>query len=53
MKRLPNFRSRLIRYASTALTVSLLVTLRVETPCRTPSSAAPTNELHDAGLRQP
>lgn len=35
MTRFPNFRSagRLARYASTILTVSLLVTLKVEVPC--------------------
>lgn len=35
MTRFPNFRGagRLARYASTVLTVSLLVTLKVEAPC--------------------
>lgn len=41
MKQSGNFRANLIRYVSTALTVSLLVTLRVETPCSLPSSSAP------------
>lgn len=40
MKQFRNLRSQLLRYATTALTVSLLVTLRVETPCSTPSGAA-------------
>ena len=33
MKPYQKFRANLIRYVSTALTVSLLVTLRIETPC--------------------
>jgi hypothetical protein len=41
MKQSENFRTNLIRYVSTALTVSLLVTLRVETPCSPPASASP------------
>ena len=41
MKQSENFRTNLIRYVGTALTVSLLVTLRVETPCSLPSSAPP------------
>ena len=53
MKQFSTLRGRLIRYAGTALTVSLLVTLRVETPCTTPSGAAPSHELHEVGLRQP
>jgi hypothetical protein len=52
MKQYPNFRANLIRYVSTALTVSLLVTLRVETSC-TSSGAASGHELHEVGLRQP
>lgn len=52
MKQLPSFRANLIRYVSTALTVSLLMTLRIETPC-TSSGAAPSHELHEVGLRQP
>lgn len=46
MKRFQNFStSRLIRFASTALTVTLLITLRVETPCslEVPPSAHPTS----------
>jgi len=53
MRQFRNLRSQLLRYATTALTVSLLVTLRVETPCRAPSGAATSNELHEVGLRQP
>jgi hypothetical protein len=45
MKQFRNFRSRLLRYATTALTVSLLVTLRVETPCTAPSGAVPVHAL--------
>ena len=45
MKQFRNFRSRLLRYATTALTVSLLVTLRVEMPCTAPSGAAPSHAL--------
>ena len=41
MKQFRNLRSQLLRYASTALTVSLLITLRVETPCSTPSATIP------------
>ena len=41
MKQSGNFRANLIRYVSTALTVSLLVTLRVETPCSLPSNSPP------------
>ena len=47
MKQYPTFRASLIRYATTALTVSLLVTLRVETPCTMPSGAPPGHELHE------
>lgn len=39
MKQFRNLRSQLLRYATTALTVSLLITLRVETPCSTSSGA--------------
>ena len=53
MKQFRNLRSQLLRYATTALTVSLLVTLRVETPCTSPSGAATSHELHEVGLRQP
>ena len=54
MKQFPIFRaSRLIRLAGTVLTVSLLVTLRIETPCTMSSGAAPIHELHEVGLRQP
>jgi hypothetical protein len=53
MKRYPNFRANLVRYASTALTVSLLVTLRLDTPCTVPSGAAPSHELHEVGLGEP
>ena len=54
MKQFPNYRaSRLIRLAGTVLTVSLLVTLRVETPCTTSSGATTSHELHEVGLRQP
>ena len=62
MTRFPNFRGvgRLARYASTVLTVSLLVTLKVEAPCTLqppmvqPSlGASPRHELHEVGLRQP
>lgn len=62
MTRFPNFRGagRLARYASTILTVSLLVTLKVEAPCSLqpplvqPSlSASPGHELHEVRLRQP
>ncbi len=42
MKQSRNFRSDLIRYVSTALTVSLLVTLRVETPCSLHSGGSTT-----------
>ena len=52
MKQLPGFRANLIRYLTTALTVTLLVTLRIETPCSA-SGAAPGHELHEIGLRQP
>lgn len=52
MKHVPGFRANLIRYVSTALTVTLLVTLRIETPCSA-SRAAPSHELHEIGLRQP
>lgn len=45
MKQSENFRTNLIRYISTALTVSLLVTLKVETPCSVPSSAAGGDNL--------
>lgn len=46
MKQLPTFRaSKLIRLAGTLLTVSLLVTLRVETPCDMSSGAAAIHEL--------
>ena len=45
MKQSKNFRANLIRYVSTALTVSLLVTLRVETPCSPPASASPNVKL--------
>jgi hypothetical protein len=51
MKQYQNFRANLIRYVSTALTVSLLITLRIETPCAS-SGAAPSHELHEVGLRQ-
>ena len=54
MKQFPIFRgSKVIRLAGTVLTVSLLVTLRVETPCGTSSGAAPSHGLHEVGLRQP
>ena len=62
MTRFPNFRNagRLARYASTVLTVSLLVTLKVEAPCtlepppvQPSSGASPGHELHEVGLRQP
>ena len=53
MKQLPGFRANLIRYVSTALMVTLLVTLRIETPCTASSGAAPVHELHEVGLRQP
>lgn len=61
MTRFPNFRGagRLARYASTVLTVSLLVTLKVETPCSLQPpleprlGAAPGHELHEIGLGQP
>ena len=54
MKQFPTFRaSKLIRLAGTVLTVSLLVTLRIETPCEMSSDAAPRHELHEIGLRQP
>ena len=46
MKPFRNFRSQLLRYATTALTVSLLVTLRVETPCSAPSGATTGDEPH-------
>ena len=52
MKQVPGFRGNLIRYVSTALTVTLLVTLRIETPCSA-SGAASSHELHEVGLRQP
>ena len=52
MKQLPGFRANLIRYLSTALTITLLVTLRIETPCSA-SGTAPSHELHEIGLRQP
>ena len=39
MKQSESFRANLIRYVGTALTVSLLVTLKVETPCSLPSTA--------------
>jgi hypothetical protein len=45
MKQSGNFRANLIRYVSTALTVSLLVTLRVETPCSSPANASPNVKL--------
>ena len=50
MKQFRNLRGELLRYATTALTVSLLITLRVETPCTTPSGAVPSNELHKVGF---
>ena len=61
MKQFQNFRVRqLFRYAGTALTVSLLVTLRVETSCADSERSAemtlrtaPSHELHEIGLRQP
>ena len=62
MTRFPNFRGagRLARYASTILTVSLLVTLKVETPCSPDSpvvqpglGATSSHELHEVRLRQP
>lgn len=53
MKQFRNFRSHVLRYAGSVLTVSLLVTLRVETPCSAPSGAAPSHELHEVGLSQP
>ena len=60
MTRFPNFRGagRLARYASTILTMSLLVTLKVEAPCTLqpqlvqPSlGASPGHELHEVRLR--
>jgi len=45
MKQFRNLRSQLLRYATTALTVSLLITLRVETPCTAPSGPAPVHEV--------
>jgi len=52
MKHIPSFRANLIRYISTALTVTLLVTLRIETPCSA-SGGASSHGLHEIGLRQP
>lgn len=52
MKQVPGFRANLIRYVSTVLTVTMLVTLRIETPCST-SGAASSHEIHEIGLRQP
>ena len=40
MKQFRNLRGQLLRFATTALTVSLLITLRVEVPCPSPSGAA-------------
>jgi len=48
MKPFRNLRSQLLRYATTALTVSLLITLRVETPCTTPSAAADSSRISAA-----
>jgi len=45
MKQFRNLRSQLLHYATTALTVSLLITLRVETPCTAPSGPAPVHEV--------
>jgi len=54
MKQFPIFRgSRLIRLAGTVLTVSLLVTLRIDTPCPMSSGAASSHEFHEVRLRQP
>jgi len=54
MKQFPIFRAgRLVRLAGTVLTVSLLVTLRIDTSCEMSSGAAPRHQLHEVGLRQP
>jgi hypothetical protein len=47
MKQVPGFRANRIRCVSTALTVTLLVTLRIETPCAA-SGASPSHEHHES-----
>jgi hypothetical protein len=51
MKQFRNLRSQLVRYMGTALTVSLLVTLRVETPCSPQSNVPPAPPALLAELR--